>query len=97
MRTGGTHDTTMSDPQAPNATSAGDHVPDVHGTSTTVAGAHGSTEDHGDDHGHDDHGHPVEALGGIDWAMWGVGILGVALALVMTAALAMSTGFNFGA
>jgi hypothetical protein len=71
------------------------HVADGHGA-TEIVGPHGAAGDHGDDHGHDDHGHASEALGGIDWPMWGVGVLGVALALVMTAALTMSTGFNFG-
>jgi hypothetical protein len=73
------------------------HVPDVHGTSTVVEGPHGSTADHGDGHGHDDHAHAEDALGGIDWPMWGVGVLGVVLALMMTGALAMATGFSFGA
>lgn len=73
------------------------HVPDVHGTSTVVAGAHGSTADHGDDHGHDDHAHPPEALGPIDWAMWGAGVLGVIVGLIVTAGLVLATSFSFSA
>jgi len=88
----------MSEHQATHDEPAGGaHVPDVHGASLAVEGAHGSTTDHGDEHGHDDHAHGEEPLGGIDWQMWGVGILGVVLALVVTAALVQSTGFSFGA
>lgn len=88
----------MSDSAVTHPAPAPDtHVPDVHGTSHAVEGAHGSTADHGDGHGHDDHGHPAEALGPIDWPMWGVGILGVALALAVAAALVLATGFSFSA
>jgi hypothetical protein len=88
----------MSENQATHDESAaGAHIPDVHGTSVTVEGTHGSTADHGDGHGHDDHGHAEEPLGRIDWPMWGVGILGVALALAVTAALVLATGFSFSA
>lgn len=67
----------MSEPHA-------SHVPDAHGASTQVEGPHGSTADHGDaGHGHDDHAHDGMGLGPIDWPMWGVGALGVALALVV--------------
>ena len=44
-------------------------MPDPHDMSV-VAGPHGSTDDHGGDHGHDDHGHAPGALGPIDWRMW---------------------------
>jgi len=81
-----------------DAPAAGAHVPDAHGDSKVVAGPHGSTADHGDDgHGHDDHAHVSEALGPIDWTMWGVGLLGVAVALAMTLGFVLSTGFSFGA
>jgi len=73
------------------------HVPDQHGTSKAVEGPHGSTSDHGDDHGHDDHGHPIEALGPIDWAMWGAGVLGVVVGLIMTVGLVLATNFSFTA
>jgi hypothetical protein len=90
-----TEDTTMSDTHG-----SGEHaaqVPDAHGTSHAVEGAHGSTEDHGDGHGHDDHGHVSEALGPIDWTMWGVGVLGVVAALAVVWALVLGTGFSFSA
>lgn len=87
----------MSDTQPTGDTEDEAHVPDVHGTSTAVEGAHGSTSDHGEDHGHDDHAHAAVALGGIDWPMWGAGILGVVLALIIAAAFVTSTGFSFSA
>jgi hypothetical protein len=73
------------------------HVPDQHGSSTVVAGAHGSTSDHGDGHGHDDHAHPSDALGPIDWTMWGAGVVGVIMGLIVTAGLVAATGFSFSA
>jgi hypothetical protein len=54
-------------------------------------GPHGDG-DHGDMHEHDDHGHAAEALGPIDVAAWGAGILGIVLGLVVAACMAMSTG-----
>ncbi len=78
---------TMSDP----------HVPDEHGSSHVVEGPHGSTADHGDDHGHDDHAHAQEELGPIDWSMWAVGAMGVLVALIVTAGFAAATGFAFNA
>ena len=41
--------------------------------------------------GHDDHGHDVSALGPVDTAAWGAGILGVAIAVVMAICFAMAT------
>ena len=73
----------------------GTNVPDQHGPSEIVAGPRGSTADHGDDHGHDDHAHASEALGPIDWAMWGVGVVGVIAALVIVAGFALATHFSF--
>lgn len=73
------------------------HVLDQHGSSHEVAGAHGSTTDHGDGHGHDDHAHAAEALGPIDWTMWAVGVAGVVVALIVTAGLVVATGFSFNA
>lgn len=70
-------------------------VPDQHGPSDIVAGPHGSTADHGEDHGHGDHAPAGEALGSIDWAMWGVGVLGVVAALVIVAGFALATHFSF--
>ena len=54
--------------------------------------AHHDLEDHGDDHGHDDHAHAAEGLGPIDVRAWGAGILGVILALVIAACFALATG-----
>jgi hypothetical protein len=71
-----------------------DEVPDAHGMSHAVEGPHGSTADHGDSHGHDDHAHGGEALGPIDWPMWGVGILGVIVALIVTAGLVAASGIT---
>jgi hypothetical protein len=53
--------------------------------------AHHQTNDHGDDHGHDDHAHAEEALGPIDPMAWGAGIVGVALAVLIAACFAMAT------
>lgn len=69
-------------------------VPDEHGTSHAVVGPHGSASDHGDDHGHDDHAHAGDALGPVDWTMWGVGVLGVIVALIVTAGLVAASGFT---
>jgi ABC-type Zn2+ transport system substrate-binding protein/surface adhesin len=69
-------------------------IPDEHGTSHAVEGTHGSTADHGEDHGHDDHAHGSEALGPVDWPMWGIGVLGVVVALIVTAGLASASGFR---
>ena len=59
-------------------------------TDATGAAAH---DDHGIGHddGHDDHG-AGEALGGIDFRAWGIGVLGVALGLATAVTFAISTG-----
>ncbi len=84
---------------APDAhETGGDHqpaaVPDEHGMSHAVEGAHGSADDHGDDHGHDDHAHGGGTLGPIDWTMWGVGVLSVIVALIITAGLVAASGIT---
>lgn len=71
----------MSDPH--NAT-----TPDPAGA---TAGDHHAVTDHGDAHGHDDHGHSEPALGPIDTAAWGAGILGIGIAVVMAICFAMAT------
>jgi hypothetical protein len=48
-----------------------------------MAGPHGSAEDHGGTHGHDDHAHGGETLGPIDVPMWGAAVLGIALGLIV--------------
>lgn len=83
--------------EQPAPASAATHIPDEHGSSHVVAGAHGSTADHGDGHGHDDHAHAGEALGPIDWTMWAIGVAGVLVALIVTAGLVVATGFSFSA
>jgi ABC-type Zn2+ transport system substrate-binding protein/surface adhesin len=82
------HGATMSDTHP---------IPDEHGSSHAVEGPHGSAADHGGDHGHDDHAHGGDALGPIDWPMWGVGVLGVIVALIVTAGLAAASGFTLAA
>ena len=67
-------------------------IPDEHGSSHAVEGPHGSAADHGDDHAHGS-----EALGPIDWPMWIVGVIGVIVALIMTAGLAAASGFKLAA
>ena len=68
----------------------------VHGTDAPGhegAVAHHQPDDHGEDHGHDDHAHEGEddqALGPIDVAAWGAGVLGIAVALVIAACLAFA-------
>jgi hypothetical protein len=53
-----------------------------------MVGPHESADDHGGDHGHDDHAHGGgEALGPIDITAWGAAILGVLLGLVVLLAL----------
>jgi hypothetical protein len=51
----------------------------------------GMNDDHGDDHESDGHGHGDAALGPIDVAAWGAGLLGIGVALVMTLAFIMAT------
>ena len=49
------------------------------------------------DGGHDGLGHDPDTLGPIDWTMWGVGVLGVIAALIVTAGFVAATGFAFNA
>jgi hypothetical protein len=49
----------------------------------SMVGPHGSAEDHGADHGHDDHAHGGDALGPLDLPAWGAAILGIVLGLVV--------------
>lgn len=71
---------------APAAAPADPHASDA------MTGPHGSTDDHGGDHGHDDHAHGVEELGRIDLPAWGAGVLGVVLGLVVVGAIAIASG-----
>ena len=45
-----------------------------------------------DDHGHDEHGHDEEPLGPPDIGLWAAGIGGIAVAIVIAACFAFSTG-----
>jgi hypothetical protein len=56
--------------------------PDPH-AGESMAGPHGSVEDHGGADGHDDHAHSGETLGPVDVPMWGAAVLGIALGLVV--------------
>jgi hypothetical protein len=60
-----------------------------------MTGPHGSMDDHGETHGHDDHAHGSDAmtLGPMDTAAWGAGAGGILLGLVVAIALALSSGF----
>ena len=53
--------------------------------------AHHSLDDHGEDHGHDDHAHAEEALGPVDRAAWGAGILGVVIGIVIAFCFVLAT------
>ena len=53
--------------------------------------AHHEPSDHGEEHGHDDHAHGEEALGPIDVAAWGAGILGLAISVVIAACFVIAT------
>ena len=60
--------------------------------SDAMAGPHGSTADHGETHGHDDHAHgdSAMALGPIDVYAWGAAAVGIAAGLVVALVLAGS-------
>ena len=59
---------------------------DPHGGESMV-GPHGAADDHGADHGHDDHAeHGGSELGPIDRTAWAMGALGIFLGLLIAAA-----------
>ena len=68
---------------------------DAHATSAAhdehTVGPHGATDDHGGDHGHDDHAHGSEQLGPMDPKAWGAGALGIALGLVVVFCMVLAT------
>ena len=77
------HDRTMTDAQpAPVADTAAEH----HDEHALAAGGH--DDDHGTGHEHE-----AEALGPIDLAAWGAGLLGLAIGGVTALAYALSTGY----
>ena len=49
------------------------------------------TDDHGDDHGHDDQAHGEEPLGPIDGAAWGAGLLGVLIGVTIAFCFVLAT------
>jgi hypothetical protein len=60
--------------------------------SDAMVGPHGSMDDHGETHGHDDHAHGDDAmtLGPIDQQAWGAALAGVAAGLVVALVFAFS-------
>jgi hypothetical protein len=48
-----------------------------------TAGPHGTADDDGATHGHDDQAHTTEALGPFDLRAWGAAGLGIVLGLVV--------------
>ncbi len=66
---------------------------DPHADEIVAGGPHGA-DDHGDapGHEHDDHAHPEEPLGPIDWRAYGAGALGLAIGLLMAATFAVAAG-----
>jgi hypothetical protein len=66
----------MSDPKD---RPSDEHAPEL------AAAAHGA-------HGHDEHGHDEEPLGPPDIGLWSAGIGGIAVAIVIAACFAFSTG-----
>lgn len=53
----------------------------------SMVGPRGAADDHGAEHGHDDHAHEGMELGPIDRLAWAMGGLGILLGLVIAAAL----------
>ena len=60
----------------------------------SMVGPHGTMDDHGGDHGHDDHnmgeGHGSAALGPVDVRMWGAAAFGIVLGLIVVWAFVSS-------
>ena len=57
--------------------------------SHAVPGTHATPAGHDS---HDSHGHAGETLGPMDFTMWGVGVLGVALGLLVALCTAFAVG-----
>ncbi len=64
--------------------------------SDTDHGAHGAAAAHGTGHDDHGHGHAADTLGPIDWPMWIVGVIGVAVAIVIVVAFVLGTQGSFG-
>ena len=58
--------------------------------------AHHLPDDHGGDHGHDDHAHGEDELGPIDVVAWGAAVLGIVLGAVVALGFALATSVNPG-
>jgi hypothetical protein len=58
----------------------------------SMVGPHGAADDHGADHGHDDHAHGADVLGPLDVPAWGAALLGIVLGLVVMVALIQAAG-----
>jgi ABC-type Zn2+ transport system substrate-binding protein/surface adhesin len=73
------------------AMAADHHQADQPGHADAVV--HHRTDDHGEDHGHDDHAHGDgdTALGPLDPYAWGAGLLGVGVAIVIAVCFAFAT------
>jgi hypothetical protein len=56
---------------------------------------HGA-DDHGAEHGHDDHAHGSEELGPIDTMAWGALLLGIGLGLIVALTMWLSTSTSAG-
>jgi hypothetical protein len=56
----------------------------------SMVGPHGAADDHGDAHGHDDHGRATAGAGPIDVQAWGAAAAGVLLGLLVVLALVQS-------
>jgi len=64
---------------------------DAPGHEASAAADQPPATDHDDAHGHDDQRHADEALGPIDVAAWGAGILGVGVSVVIAACFVLAT------
>jgi hypothetical protein len=69
-----------------------ERMTDKHASDAAI-GPHGSADDHGEAHGHDDHGHAPEALGRVDVGAWVAGLGGILLGLVVGGAMAIASGY----
>ena len=79
--------TEHSDPHASDSPASDAHAADA------MVGPHAQPNDHGGDHGNDDHAHGAgEALGPIDNRAWGAGILGIGLGLAVALAFLAGGG-----
>jgi hypothetical protein len=63
--------------------------------SDAMTGPHGSMDDHGESHGHDDHAHSgseSSVLGPVDVQAWGAGLIGIVLGLLVALAIGVASG-----